>query len=349
MDPVKPFGWVSLDDGDNDPIRFLTYLVTAIQKANGEIGRSVLTLLQSSQIANLTDLVESLINEISTASNPFLIVLDDYHLIKNIDVHSLMQFFLKRQPNILHLILITREDPPLSLPRMRVQGQITEIREQDLRFTLSEAQAFLVEAMGIDLSGDEVGKLTERTEGWAAGMQLAALALEEFHSEEGRRSFIEAFTGSDRMIVDYLISEVLHRQPETTQQFLLCTSILTRFCAELSDAVVFGETNTSRSQQILESLEQGNMFMVPLDNNRRWYRYHHLFGEMLFHSLRRSSPELIPNLHRRASGWFDARRVNPRGRQTRNCYARQIRIGILSTSFLTGMLCRCYFKITAAL
>jgi LuxR family maltose regulon positive regulatory protein len=307
----KPFGWISLDDSDNDPIRFLTYLVTAIQKVHGEIGRSVLALLQSSQNTNLTDLVEALINEISSASKPFLIVLDDYHLIKNIEIHALMQVFLKQQPNLLHLVFITRVDPPLPLPRMRAQGQITEIRARDLRFNLLEAQAFLVEAMGIALSSDEVGKLTERTEGWAAGMQLAALALEEFQDDEGRRSFIEAFTGSDRLIVDYLISEVLQRQPDTTQQFLLSTSILDRFCAELSDTVVFNETNASRSQQILDSLEQGNMFMVPLDNQRRWYRYHHLFSEMLYHSLRRSSPDQIPALHRRASDWFEERGLIP--------------------------------------
>lgn len=311
MEPGKSYGWVSLDDGDNDPLRFLTYLVTAIQKVDGEIGRSVLPLLQSSQNPNLTDLVEALINEISAAPKPFLIVLDDYHLIKNIEVHSLMRLFLKQLPNVLHLVISTREDPPLPLPRMRVQGQVTEIRERDLRFTLPETHTFLVEAMGIVLSSEEVEKLSERTEGWAAGMQLAALALDEFKNDAGRRSFIDAFTGSDRLIVDYLISEVLQRLPETTQQFLLCTSILERFCAELSDTVVFGEANSSRSQQILDSLEQGNMFMVPLDNQRSWYRYHHLFSEMLYHLLRRSLPDRIPALHRRAGEWLEGRGLIP--------------------------------------
>lgn len=320
-DPGRPFGWVSLDDGDNDPVRFLIYLVTAIQKVHGEIGRSVLALLQSSQISNLSDLVESLINEISTVSEPFLIVLDDYHLIKNIEVHALMQLFLRRQPGGLHLVMITREDPPLPLPRMRVQGQVTEIRARDLRFTLPEVQAFLVESMGIVLSAEVVGKLTERTEGWAAGIQLAALALEEFSNEEERQAFIEAFTGSNRFIVDYLISEVLQRQPETTQQFLLCTSILERFCAELSDAVVFGEANSSRSQLILNDLEQGNMFLVPLDNQRHWYRYHHLFSEMLYHSLRRSSPDQIPILHQRASQWFEAHGLIPEAVRHATAYA----------------------------
>jgi len=307
----KPFGWLSLDDGDNDPVRFLIYLVSAIQKVNTEIGKTILASLNSSQVPPLLDLVETLINEISCEANPFLIVLDDYHLIKKMEVHSILQLLLKRQPDALHLVIITREDPPFSLPRMRVQGQITEIRERDLRFTLLEAQAFLGRTMGLDLSAQDIGKLEERTEGWAAGMQLAALAMDELSNDEERRSFIEAFTGSNRMIVDYLISEVLQRQTETTRQFLLRTSILERFCAELCDRVVFGDDEEGSSQSVLELLEQGNMFLVPLDSQRHWYRYHHLFSEMLFHSLRRSSPELIPALHRNASEWFESKGFIP--------------------------------------
>ncbi len=304
-EPGKPFGWLSLDDGDNDPVRFLIYLVSAIEKVNAEIGQSILASLNSSQIPPLMDLVETLINEISCESKPFLIVLDDYHLIKKVEVHSILQLLLKRQPDTLHLVIITREDPPFSLPRMRVQGQITEIRERDLRFSLSEAQAFLVRTMGLELSAQDIGMLEERTEGWAAGMQLAALALDELSNEEERRAFIEAFTGSNRLIADYLISEVLERQSETTRRFLLRTSILERFCAELCDYAVFGDAEGS-SQSVLDSLEQGNMFLVPLDSQRHWYRYHHLFSEMLFHSLRRSSPEEISALHLKASEWFEA-------------------------------------------
>jgi LuxR family maltose regulon positive regulatory protein len=310
-EPGKPFGWLSLDDGDNDPVRFLIYLVSAMQKVNPALGQTVLASLDSSQIPPLVDLVETLINEISRESEPFLIVLDDYHLIKKVEVHAILQFLLKRQPEALHLVIITREDPPFSLPRMRVQGQITEIRERDLRFTLAEAQAFLVTTMGLELSEQEVGKLEERTEGWAAGMQLAALALDELSGEEERRAFIEAFTGSNRLIVDYLISEVLQRQAETTRRFLLRTSILERFCAELCDDVVFGDDGQAGSQSVLEALEQGNMFLVPLDNQRQWYRYHHLFSEMLYHSLRRSSPEAIPVLHRKAGEWFEAKGLIP--------------------------------------
>jgi len=302
----KTFGWLSLDDGDNDPVRFMIYLVSAIQKVNAKLGQTILASLNSSHIAPLLELVETLINEISLESKPFLIVLDDYHLIKKVEVHSLLQLLLKRQPEALHLVIITREDPPFSLPRMRVQGQLTEIRERDLRFTLSEAQAFLVQTMGLELSAQDIGKLEERTEGWAAGMQLAALALDELSNQEEQRTFIEAFAGSNRLIVDYLISEVLQRQTEKTRQFLLRTSILERFCAELCDQIVFGNDGEGSSQPVLDVLEQGNMFLVPLDNQRHWYRYHHLFSEMLFHSLHRSSPEQIPALHRKASEWFES-------------------------------------------
>ena len=307
----KPFGWLSLDDGDNDPVRFLTYLVSAIQKVDSSLGQSVLSSLNSSQIPSLMELVETLINEVSFNVEPFLLVLDDYHLIKKVEVHSILHLLLKRQPDALHLIVITREDPPFALPRMRVERQITEIRERDLRFTLEEAQAFLAKTMGLEISAQDVSKLEERTEGWAAGMQLAALALEEYSNVEERRAFIEAFTGSNRMIADYLISEVLQRQSETTRQFLLRSSILERFCAELCDSVIFNGDGKGNSQSVLEVLEKGNMFLVPLDNQRHWYRYHHLFSEMLFHSLRRTSPEQISMLHRKASEWFESKMLIP--------------------------------------
>ncbi len=309
-EPEKPFGWLSLDDGDNDPVRFLVYLISAIQKVYPEMGQTILASLNSTQIPPLPELLVTLINEITFEAQPFLVVLDDYHLIKKVEVHSILQLLLKHQPDALHLVILTREDPPFSLPRMRVQGQITEIRERDLRFTLSEAQSFLVTTMGLELSAQDIDKLEERTEGWAAGMQLAALALDDLSSEAERRTFIEAFTGSNRIIVDYLISEVLQRQAETTRQFLLRTSILERFCAELCDHVVFDD-NKGSSQPILDLLEQENMFLVPLDNQRHWYRYHHLFSEMLFHSLHRSSPELISTLHRKASEWFEAQGLIP--------------------------------------
>ncbi len=299
--------WVSLDEGDNDPIRFLAYLIAALQQVHTEIGADVLPVLQSPQPAPWTELVVQLINQIAFMGKPVVLVLDDYHLITAPAVHQAAMMLIEHQPNHMHTVIITREDPPLPLPKMRVRGQVTEIRERDLRFTLPEAEAFLVEAMGLTLSSVEVAKLKERTEGWAAGMQLAALALEEYASEPERRAFIDAFTGSDRYIVDYLISEVLERQSEATRQFLLHTSVLERFCGALCDQVVYGGNGISASQSILQSLDQGNMFLVPLDNQREWFRYHHLFAEMLLHTLRRSAPDQIAGLYRRASAWFEAK------------------------------------------
>jgi LuxR family maltose regulon positive regulatory protein len=311
QDAGVPFGWLSLDDGDNDPVRFLIYLVAAVRKADPGVGQSIQSSLQAVQVPPLAGLMEMLINEISSRPRPFLVVLDDYHLIKKAEVHALMQLFLKLQPEPAHLVIITREDPPFPLPRMRVQGHITEVRERDLRFSLPEAQAFLVNTMKLQLSTQEVGKLEERTEGWAAGMQLAALALEDLHEQSERHAFIEAFTGNDRLIFDYLISEVLQRQNETTRKFLIRTSILERFCADLCDQVVFDQNNTGQSQLILDALEQANMFLIPLDNQRHWYRYHHLFSEMLYHSLKRTSSDLIPVLHHKAGQWFEMNALIP--------------------------------------
>lgn len=299
--------WVSLDEGDNDPIRFLSYLIAALQQVDPVIGGDVLPVMQSPHPAPWTELVVQLINQIAGNGTPVILVLDDYHLITSQVVHQAAMMLIEHQPEHMHTVILTREDPPLPLPKMRARGQVTEIRERDLRFTLQEAEAFLVEAMGLTLSTDEVAMLKDRTEGWAAGMQLAALALEEYASEAERRSFIDAFTGSDRYIVDYLISEVLERQPEATRQFLLHTSILERFCGTLCDQVVYGDIGTGKSQPILHALDQANMFLVPLDNQREWFRYHHLFAEMLLHTLRRSAPDQIPELYHRASVWFEDR------------------------------------------
>lgn len=303
--------WISLDEEDNDPSRFLQYLIAALRQINPNLGENILPVLQSHQPAPLTELVAQLINQIAACEQMVLLMLDDYHLITSEAVHQIVQYMIERQPNQMHTVILTREDPPLPLPRMRVRGQVTEIRERDLRFTLPEAHTFLTEAMGLDLSSDDVEKLKERTEGWVAGMQLAALALEDYSDETSRREFIDAFAGSDRFIVDYLVSEVLQRQTGSIRQFLLDTSILERFCSDLCDQVVYGKSSSGNSQLILNELEQGNMFLVPLDNRRQWYRYHHLFGEMLRHSLQRSSPDQVPELHRRASQWLEANGFTP--------------------------------------
>ncbi len=299
--------WVSLDEEDNHPTRFLFYLIAALQQVDAQLGENILPVLQSPQLPQFTELIEQLLNQIAASEKKVVLFLDDYHLVTSDGVHQLVQRAIERQPGNMHTVILTREDPPLPLPRMRVRGQVIEVRERDLRFSLPEAQSFLVEAMGLDLSADEVGKLKERTEGWVAGMQLAALALEDYLGKEDRRTFIDAFTGSDRFIIDYLVSEVLNRQSEAIRAFLLNTAILDRFCSDLCDQVVYGKVGDGRSQSMLDSLELGNMFLVPLDNQRQWYRYHHLFAEMLGHSLRRSAPDQVPALYRRAGEWFEAR------------------------------------------
>lgn len=299
--------WVSLDAEDNNPNRFLFYLIAALQQLDPEFGRDILLVMQSSQAAPLRELAIQLINQLTVSEIPVLLILDDYHLIKSEAVHQIVQLIIERQPSQMHTVILTREDPPLPIPRMRVRGQVTEVRERDLRFTLPEAETFLVEAMGLELSSVDVEKLKDRTEGWPAGMQLAALALEEYTGDAERRAFIDAFTGSDRYIVDYLVSEVLERQPEHVRDFLMAASILEQFCGDLCDHVIYGPAEAGKSQQILTGLEQGNMFLVPLDNQRSWYRFHHLFAEMLFHYLQRSSPDRVPHLYRRASQWYEAR------------------------------------------
>lgn len=310
------FGWISLDEGDNDPIRFLIYVVTALQSIKGEIGKSALATLQSPQVAPLPELVEAVINEIAAVACPLIIVLDDYHLIKNRDVHTLVQLFLERQPASMHTVIITREDPPLPLPRMRVRGQVTEIRERDLRFTQDEAALFFNQTMGLNLAAQAVTALEDQTEGWIAGLQLAAIALQEYDDEQSIQSFVTTFAGNDRYVVDYLVSEVLQRQPESVRTFLITTSILERMCGPLcdalmqdSDATPDGEHSASSfphpSTFILDQLERANMFLIPLDKQRQWYRYHHLFAELLQHTLKHT-PEMDPSaLHRRAGSWYE--------------------------------------------
>ena len=269
----RSMAWISLDRDDNDPLRFMFYLITALQQVIPDVGGNILPLLQSSHSAPLIELAVQWINQIAASAQPVLLVLDDYHLITSEQVHQLVLFIMDHQPQQMHTLILTREDPPFPLPRMRVRRQIVEIRERDLRFTLAEAEAFLLQAMRLEITAEDVERLKDRTEGWVAGMQLAALALEEYPDEAGRRAFIEAFTGSDRFIVDYLVSEVLSRQSEETRRFLQETSILERFCAELCDALLGDASAGGKSQPILDGLEQGNMFLVPLDNQRYWYRY----------------------------------------------------------------------------
>jgi LuxR family maltose regulon positive regulatory protein len=372
----RPVAWLSLDKGDNDPTRFWAYFIAALQTIEANIGTSALGVFQSPGVAQANEFVATtlppiesvlaaLINEIATIPEPFALVLDDYHLIKAQSIHSALTFLLGHLPPQMHLVIATRSDPRLPIARLRGRGQLTELRLADLRFTLDETAAFLKQAMSLSLSADDVAALASRTEGWIAGLQMAALALQGMIFVPGREDptrFIAAFRGSDRYILDYLVEEVLQRQPNSVQTFLLQTSILDRLTGPLCDAVVgVSESAIQRenlapleaavsgalrgdsaepsprgrgperlyspipresthpliqdnlrssiadspSQEILEYLERNNLFVIPLDNERQWYRYHRLFTDLLRQRLHHTQPDQIPVLHHRASEWYE--------------------------------------------
>jgi LuxR family maltose regulon positive regulatory protein len=289
--------WLSLDEADNDPRRFITYLVATLQQVDDDIGRAAVAMLQSPQPPPNELMLTTLVNEIAAVSQFILLVLDDYHVIQTPLIHQQIAFIIDHQPANLHLVITTREDPLLPIPRLRARGQALEIRQDDLRFTETETADFLKNVMGLDLSPDDVSALERRTEGWIAGLQLAALSM---RGRDDLPSFIQSFTGSSRFILDYLIEEVFERQSPDIKDFLLKTSILERLTGPLCDLVA----ERTDSQRILESLEQANLFIVPLDQTRGWYRYHRLFAELLRHRLRVG--KLAENeLHQRASIWFE--------------------------------------------
>jgi len=297
----KPVVWISLDEGDNDSVRFITYLIAALQTIKVGLGEGMLTTLQSHQQSQIEMALTTLLNEISTIPNPFLLILDDYHVIDSKPVDEALAFLVERLPPQMHLVIATREDPSLPLARLRVRGQLTELRAADLQFTPAEATEFLNRAMGLNLSDADVAALESRTEGWIAGLQLAALSMQG-HTSRNAASFIKSFTGSHRFVLDYLIEEVLGQQSEQIQTFLLRTSILDRMCGSLCDAVLLDPSTSG--QKILEQLERANLFIVPLDNERHWYRYHHLFGDLL--RQRFGQPNELPAYHLRASEWYEA-------------------------------------------
>ena len=300
--------WLSLDEGDGEPARFLTYLVAALQTVAAGIGEGVLGALRSPQPPQSEAILTTLLNEIATLPDPFVLVLDDYHAIDSEPVDEALAFLIGHLPPQMHLLIATREDPALPLARLRVRGQLSELRATDLRFTVEEAAEFLDGVMGLDLSTKEVAALEERTEGWIVGLQLAALSMQ---GREDTASFIETFTGSHRFVLDYLAEEVLQRQSESVQAFLLHTSVLDRLCGPLCDAVLPGPS--APGQETLEYLERANLFIIPLDNERRWYRYHPLFAELLRQRLRRNTASFaedeignVAELHIRASRWYES-------------------------------------------
>jgi LuxR family transcriptional regulator, maltose regulon positive regulatory protein len=290
--------WLSLDEADSDPARFLLYLVSALQTVTPSLGEGALAALQTPQPPPIETLLTGLLNEIAELPEKVILVLDDYHTLDSPEIDANLAFVLDHLPPQLHLVIASREDPNLHLSRLRARGQLTELRVADLRFSLAEAAEFLNRVMGLNLTEADVAALESRTEGWIAGLQLAALSMQ---GQSDPASFIHSFTGSHRFVLDYLLEEVLSQQPPDIQDFLLRTSILKRLCGPLCDSVL--DAAPGCGQAVLESLEQANLFLVPLDNDRRWYRYHHLFGDLLRQRL--ANPPEFPTFHLRASNWHE--------------------------------------------
>ena len=293
----RPFAWISLDAADNDPVRFWDGVFAALQTNAPEIGSSAQAALHSPGTTVAHQVLPLLINDLVVLAKPVVLVLDDYHLIENGEIHRAIARLVERLPAAAHLVISTRSDPPLPLSRLRARGQLIEIRGADLRFNVTEAGAFLNDVVGLNLEPDEIARLHERTEGWAAGLQLAGLSL---RGREDHRQFIDSFAGDDQQIVDYLGFEVLDNQPLEMREFMIQSSVLERLSGPLCAAV----TGNPESERLLRRLERENAFVVALDSKREWCRYHHLFVGLLRHELSRTRPGLIVGLHRRASAWY---------------------------------------------
>jgi LuxR family maltose regulon positive regulatory protein len=288
--------WVSLDEGDNDPTRFWVYIVEALRTVEPSVGTAALAALHRTGADLYRAVLPGLLNELGAVGAPLVLVLDDYHLVTNATCHQTLGFFVDHLPAGVHVVLSTRVDPPLPLARMRARGELAELRVADLQFTGEEASELLNGAMGLQLADDDVERLAERTEGWAAGLVLAGLSLRD---RQDPRRLVASFQGDHRHVADFLGAEVLGRQPEHVRRFLLQTSVLERLSGPLCDAVL----ETQGSAALLGELERFNLFLVPLDDRREWYRYHHLFGELLRLELASREPVLLPVLHRRAAAW----------------------------------------------
>ena len=294
----RPVTWLFLDEGDNDPTQFWAYFIASLQGLHPDLGASAFALIQSPQVPPIKSILTELINDLIAFSDPFASVLDDYHFIDSQPIHEALIFLIDHLPANMNLVITTREDPALPLARLRALDHLTEIRALDLRFTQEETDAFLRNVMGLELSRQDVAALEDRTEGWAVGLQLAGLSMQR---QADKKAFIADFSGSHRHILDYLTDEVLQQQPEEVRTFLLQTAILDRLSGPLCDAL----TGRIDGDKRLAHLEAANLFVVPLDEDRRWYRYHHLFADLLHSQLACSQPDLIPELHRRASRWYE--------------------------------------------
>lgn len=289
--------WVSLDEDDSDTQQFFSYVAAATRPFPSN-PQSLTNLLQAPQPQPAKALATTLINDFAAVSTPCLLVLDDYHAIDSPEIDLALAFLLDHMPPNLHLVMTSRSDPGFPLSRLRARNQLTEIRADDLRFSTEETAVFLQSVMGVSLAPAQIAALEARTEGWVAGLQMAALSMQNLNDVD---AFVTSFTGSHRFIMDYLVEEVLNQQASDVQDFLLKTAVLTQLSAELCDAIL---QSPPVSQQILEQLETNNIFLVPLDNERRWYRYHHLFADLLRSRLAQRQPVLVPQLHQRASDWY---------------------------------------------
>jgi LuxR family maltose regulon positive regulatory protein len=292
-----PSAWLSLDADDGDANRFLEYVLGSLELVSETVGAGLSAMLRGSPPASAETVLTLLVNQLAKIPGKLVLVLDDYHLAASTSVNDALAFLIDHMPAQLHLVIASREEPTIALGKLRVNGQLAEIRQQDLRFGLEEATAFFNQDDGVSLSGTQVQALEARTEGWISGLKLAAISL---HQHQNPETFIASFTGSHHFVQDYLIEEVLHQQPAEVQAFLLRTSVLDRLCGPLCDAVLQGQAG----EKILHQLEQAGLFIVPLDSERRWYRYHHLFSELLRQRL--GQQEAASPLHRRAAQWYEA-------------------------------------------
>ncbi|MEM8857524.1 MAG: LuxR C-terminal-related transcriptional regulator [Chloroflexota bacterium] len=303
LDQLKQDGasicWVALDEDDSDPQQFFRYLAAAIESLPG-VQSTLSHILQSNRPQSAKGLIQRFISDVSTVSSDFYLVLDDYHRLDSAEIDMAIAALLDYMPPQMTLVMTSRSDPGFPISRLRARREIIEIRAGDLRFTTGEAAQFFEQTMGLTLGSDQIEALEERTEGWVAGLQMAALSMQNRADVD---AFVSSFTGSHRFILDYLVEEVLNQQSVEVQDFLLKTAVLTRLSADLCDELLQSPT---ASQQILEQLEADNIFLIPLDNERRWYRYHHLFSDLLRTRLAQAQPELVPELHQRASNWYGA-------------------------------------------
>jgi len=295
----QPVAWLSLDQGDNDSVRFWTYLIAAIQTIHQEIGVEARQIVSMPQLHSTELVAISLINDISQFAHDLILILDDYHVIEVEQVHASLSYLLEHQPPNLHIILSTRVDPSISLARLRAHSQLIEVRAEDLQFSTEEAATLLNEKMGLNLKPEQIEALNTHTENWVVGLQLAALSLKGQHSYD---AFIEEFTGSHQFVLDYLIEEVLDTLPDAQREFLMRTSITERFCGNLCQVV----TGNPSSRQILDEIRKSNLFLIPLDTHGRWFRYHHLFAEVLYALLEQEHPGEIEALHLKAAAWFES-------------------------------------------